>query len=119
DVDMVLDMRFMPNPFYIPALRPLSGLDAPVREFVLAQPQAPEFFDTLESHIRRLLPLYIAQDKRIFRICFGCTGGRHRSVAAAAEMARRFAGGEWNVRAYHRDIGFEAADIRERFRARS
>jgi len=117
DADIVLDMRFLPNPFYMPALRHLSGLQAPVNDFVLAQPYVETFFDTLENSLMAMLPLYIEQDKRIFRISFGCTGGRHRSVVAAEEMARRMSKCEWNIRVYHRDIGYEAADIHERFTA--
>ena len=116
DADLVLDMRFMPNPFYDPALRPLSGLDAPVRDFVLAQPYATEFLDNIENMLTTMLPLYAGQDKHILRVCFGCTGGRHRSVAAAEELARRFTGKGFAVRVYHRDFDAEAQDITERFR---
>ena len=115
DADFVLDMRFMTNPFYIPALRPLSGLDAQVQEFVLSQPSVVPFFDGVEKMLRTLIPLYEEQDKHILRVCFGCTGGRHRSVAAAEEMARRFADNGMNVRIYHRDLTSEAVDIHERF----
>ncbi len=115
DADYVLDMRFMPNPFYIPDLRPFSGLDAPVRDFVLRQPSVLPFFKGIETMLDKLIPLYEAQDKHILRVCFGCTGGRHRSVAAAEEMARRFIGRGMNVRIYHRDLTTEAADIHERF----
>lgn len=119
DADLVLDMRFMPNPFYINELRHLSGLDAPVKEFVFSQPFAVTFMDTLEQTLRKLMPLYAEQGKTILRVCFGCTGGRHRSVAAAEEMARRFENGEITVRKYHRDLALEAADIRERFESKS
>ncbi len=115
DADFVLDMRFMTNPFYIPELRPLSGLDAPVQQFVFAQPSCSLFFDGVEEMLRKLIPLYEEQDKHILRVCFGCTGGRHRSVAAAEEMARRFADSGMNVRIYHRDLTNEAKDIHERF----
>ncbi|MEN6635485.1 MAG: RNase adapter RapZ, partial [Clostridiaceae bacterium] len=111
----VLDMRFMTNPFYIPELRALSGLDAPVQQFVLAQPSVAPFLDGVEEMLKKLIPLYEEQDKNILRICFGCTGGRHRSVAAAEEMARRFVDSGMNVRIYHRDLTTEAADIHERF----
>ena len=115
DADYVLDMRFMPNPFYIPDLRAFSGVDAPVRDFVLRQPSVLPFFKGIETMLDKLIPLYEAQDKHILRVCFGCTGGRHRSVAAAEEMARRFIGRGMNVRIYHRDLTTEAADIHERF----
>ena len=115
DADVVLDMRFMPNPFYYPEMRSLSGMDETVREFVLAQPYVSEFLDTAETMIAHTMPLYAGQDKHILRVCFGCTGGRHRSVAAAEEMARRFAGKDVNVRVYHRDLDDEARAIKERF----
>ena len=115
DADFVLDMRFMPNPFYYPEFRPLSGLDEPVRGFVLGQPYVQDFLDELEHMLTSMVPLFCGQDKRIIRVCFGCTGGRHRSVAAAAEMARRFQGKGYAIRVYHRDLVTEAEDIRERF----
>ena len=115
DADFVLDMRFMPNPFYIPELRALSGLDAQVQEFVYSQSLVGEFFDGVEKMLQALIPLYLEQDKHILRVCFGCTGGRHRSVAAAEEMAKRFVGRGMNVRIYHRDLSTEAADIKDRF----
>lgn len=116
DADVVLDMRFIPNPFYYPEMRPLSGLDETVREFVLSQPYAPTFFDSITDMLAEMLPLYLAQDKHILRVCFGCTGGRHRSVAAAEELARRFVEKGFSVRIYHRDLTDEAQSIGERFR---
>lgn len=115
DADMVLDMRFVPNPFYYPEYRPLSGVEPSVRAFVAAQPFAAEFFDDLERMLTRMIPLFREQDKHILRVCFGCTGGRHRSVAAAEEMAERFVKRGMNVRVYHRDLTSEAADIHDRF----
>ncbi len=119
DADFVLDMRFMPNPFYYPEYRALSGLDTPVQEFVFSQPFVPAFFNSVEHMLSELIPLFLAQDKHILRVCFGCTGGRHRSVAAAEEMAKRFVTRGMNVRVYHRDISCEAADIKERFEKQS
>ena len=115
DADFVLDMRFMPNPFYYPEYRALSGLDPQVQEFVCSQPLVSAFFDGVERMLGELIPLYLEQDKHILRVCFGCTGGRHRSVAAAEELARRFVKRDMNVRVYHRDLNSEAADIKERF----
>jgi UPF0042 nucleotide-binding protein len=115
DADFVLDMRFLPNPFYVEELRPLSGMDAPVQEYVFSQKFVPEFLKGIENMLTEMIPLYIEQDKHILRVCFGCTGGRHRSVAAAEEMAKRFAGKGMNIRVYHRDLGCEAAEIKERF----
>ena len=115
DADMVVDMRFVENPFYYDHMRNLSGLDAEVRDFVLRQPYVETYFDTLEKSILDMLPLFEKQEKHILRICFGCTGGRHRSVAAAEEMARRLRAKGQAVRIYHRDIVHEAHDIEQRF----
>lgn len=115
DADIVLDMRFIPNPFYVDELRPLSGLDQQLRDYVFAQPFARAFMDQTEQMLETTLPLYREQDKHILRVCFGCTGGRHRSVAAAEEMARRFHERGVYVRVYHRDLVVEAQDIEQRF----
>lgn len=115
DADIVLDMRFIPNPFYVDELRPLSGLDQRLRDYVFAQPFAQAFMDQTEQMLETTLPLYREQDKHILRVCFGCTGGRHRSVAAAEEMARRFHVRGVHVRVYHRDLVVEAQDIEQRF----
>lgn len=114
DADFVLDMRFMANPFYDPELRPLSGLDEPIQEFVRNQPHFLAMMDRWEEHFVTLLPFYAQQGKHVFRICFGCTGGRHRSVAAAEELARRFIKRGYPVRLFHRDLDMEAEDIRRR-----
>lgn len=84
----LVDVRFLDNPYWVPELRDLTGRDAEVAAFVLAQPAAVELMDRLESALRWALPLY--QRDRL-TVAFGCTGGRHRSVALAAEMARRLA----------------------------
>lgn len=119
DADMVIDMRFVENPFYYESMRNLSGLDKQVREFVLHQPYVKTYFNNLEQSILDMLPLFEKQEKRILRICFGCTGGRHRSVAAAEEMARRLRLKGQAVRIYHRDIVHEAHDIEQRFEKES
>ena len=118
DADMVIDMRFVENPFYYDHMRNLSGLDEEVRQFVLKQPYVQEYFDLLENNILDMLPLFEKQEKHILRICFGCTGGRHRSVTAAEEMARRLRVRGQAVRIYHRDIVHEAHDIEQRFEKR-
>ncbi len=115
DADMVIDMRFVENPFYYEFMRNLSGLDEQVRAFVLDQPYVKTYFDHLETTILDMLPLFEKQEKHILRICFGCTGGRHRSVAAAEEMAKRLRAKGQAVRIYHRDIVHEAHDIEQRF----
>lgn len=115
DADMVVDMRFVENPFYYESMRSLSGLDDVVRDFVLGQPFVKTYFAQLEQSVLEMIPLFERQDKHLLRICFGCTGGRHRSVAAAEEMARRFRKNGQAVRLYHRDLVHEARDIEERF----
>ena len=111
DADMVVDMRFVENPFYYENMRYLSGLDETVRDFVLRQPYVKEYLDHLEQCVTDILPLFEKQDKHILRICFGCTGGRHRSVAAAEEMAARLRKKGHAVRIYHRDMRRELQDI--------
>ncbi len=117
DADIVLDMRFVPNPYYIETLRPLSGLDRPVADYVASQPYVQKFYQQTEDTLSAMLPLYRGQDKHILRVCFGCTGGRHRSVAAAEELAKRFTKRRCDVaiRVYHRDLSVEAADIKAKF----
>ncbi len=87
--DLVLDVRFMENPFYIDELRPLSGSDAPVRDFVLGHPATKAFLERLMPLVEFALPRYEEEKKARVGIAFGCTGGRHRSVAIADEVARR------------------------------
>ena len=115
DADIVVDMRFVENPFYYESMRNLSGLDETVRDFVLRQPYVDQYMDMLEKNILDMIPLFEQQDKHMLRICFGCSGGRHRSVAAAEEMARRLRKNGQAVRIYHRDLLHEAHDIEERF----
>lgn len=115
DADIVVDMRFAENPFYYEEMRHLSGLDETVRNFVLSQPYVQEYFDTLEKSILDMIPLFEKQDKHILRICFGCTGGRHRSVTATEEMARRLRASGQSVRSFHRDMKREEQDIDQRF----
>jgi UPF0042 nucleotide-binding protein len=105
DVDLVLDCRFLPNPHWEEELRPLTGLDEGVRAYVLVTPTAEDFLGRLEGLLELLLPAYDKEGKAYLTIAFGCTGGRHRSVAIAEEVARRLreAGVEPSV--VHRDIG--------------
>ena len=102
--DLVFDVRFMENPFYIEALRPLSGADAPVRDFVLGHPATRTFLDRLMPLLEFALPRYEEEKKARLTIAFGCTGGRHRSIAIADEVARRL-GSSWrgDVVVEHRD----------------
>lgn len=84
----LVDVRFLDNPYWVPELREKPGTDAEVSDFVLRQPAAAELMDRLESALRWAIPLYTRDH---LTVAFGCTGGRHRSVALAAEMARRLA----------------------------
>ncbi|MDE0066697.1 MAG: RNase adapter RapZ [Acidimicrobiaceae bacterium] len=87
DVDLVIDCRFLPNPHWIEELRPLTGLDRPVFEYVLSQPVTDGFLERLKKLLELLLPLYEQEGKSYLTVAFGCTGGRHRSVAIAERMA--------------------------------
>ncbi len=108
DADMVADMRFLPNPFWIPELRGGSGLDAEVSDFVLSQDGAREFIDAYATSLEPVLAGYQRENKRHATIAIGCTGGRHRSVAVAEQLAtivRGLPGVAVNVK--HRDLGRE------------
>lgn len=104
DADIVMDLRFLPNPHWDEALRPLVGMDAAVREFVLGRPEAGEFLDRLSALIDSVLPQYNAEGKSYLTIAIGCTGGRHRSVAIAEEIATRIRETGQPVRVSHRDL---------------
>src|SRR3984957_1976874 len=104
DADVVFDCRFLPNPHWQDELRPLSGLDAPVREYVLAQPDTAALLDRLDSLWELVLPGYEAEGKSYLTIAFGCTGGRHRSVVVAEEVARRLAEKGPKPTVFHRDV---------------
>lgn len=86
DADMVFDVRFLPNPYYVEELKSLSGIDAPVRDYIFKFDQANDFMDKLTDMIEYLLPLYIEEGKYSLTIAIGCTGGRHRSVAVASAL---------------------------------
>ena len=86
---LLIDARFLDNPYWVPELRPLTGLDAPVRDFVLGQPPAVALLDGLEATLGPLLDEYRQRGRMELTIAFGCTGGRHRSVSMAREMAER------------------------------
>ena len=104
DADLVLDCRFLPNPYWVDELRPLTGLDAPVREFVLGQEAADGFLANLLPLLEQLLPAYVAEGKAYLTIALGCTGGRHRSVAIAEEVATRLRADGHHVGVIHRDV---------------
>jgi RNase adapter protein RapZ len=104
DADLVFDCRFLPNPYWVDELRPLTGLDAPVRAYVLGQEAAGEFLDNLQPLLEQLLPAFVAEGKAYLTIALGCTGGRHRSVAIAEEIAARLRAGGHRVGVIHRDV---------------
>ena len=86
DADLVFDVRFLPNPFYVEELRPLSGLDKPVSDFVFSYPQTKQFMEMIDRMLDFLMPHYVEEGKVNLVVAFGCTGGRHRSVAIAAAL---------------------------------
>jgi UPF0042 nucleotide-binding protein len=104
DVDLVFDCRFLPNPHWVDDLRPQTGLDEPVREFVLGQPGAREFLERVDGLLDVLLPAFQQEGKAYLTRAFGCTGGRHRSVAISEEVARRLRERGLAPGVLHRDI---------------
>ena len=104
DADLVFDVRFLPNPYYVSELRPLSGLDEGVARFVLDRDETREFMDRLTSLLDFVMPLYAEEGRYTLHIAIGCTGGRHRSVAVADSLARRLSEKSGNVTAAFRDI---------------
>lgn len=104
DVDMVLDVRFLPNPHWDENLRPFSGLDEPVRDYVLGQPITDDFLARVDDLFALILPAYVAEGRSYLTIGIGCTGGRHRSVAVVEELARRLSASGRHPRVSHRDM---------------
>ena len=110
DADLVADCRFLPNPHWIAELAPMTGQDAPVREYVLSRPGAAEFLTHYNELLRVVLPGYEREGKRFVTLAVGCTGGKHRSVAIADQLAAQVVdalGGEADVQVVHRDLGRE------------
>jgi UPF0042 nucleotide-binding protein len=104
DADLVFDVRFLPNPHWLPELRPQSGLDAAVRDYVLDQPLAVDFLGQIDSLLGLLLPAYVTEGKAYLTLAVGCTGGRHRSVAIAEDLARRIEAWGHLPKVVHRDL---------------
>ena len=104
DADLVFDCRFLPNPHWVEELRPQTGLDEPVRDFVLHQPAAGAFLTHLTELLTQLLPAYVAEGKAYLTIAMGCTGGRHRSVALAEEVAALLRQNGYTPSVLHRDV---------------
>lgn len=107
DADMVADMRFLPNPHWVEELRPLTGLDASVSEFVRRQPGAAEFLDQYESLLSLLTDGFLREDKNFLSIAIGCTGGKHRSVAMSEAFGERLRKRGVRTLVVHRDLGRE------------
>ena len=104
EADLVFDVRFMPNPYYVAEPKPLTGLDAAVSDFVMSFQQTHDFIDRLQDMLKFLLPLYREEGKTVLVIAIGCTGGHHRSVAVAHQIAEFIAGEGYLVTENHRDI---------------
>jgi UPF0042 nucleotide-binding protein len=107
DADFVADMRFLPNPHWVPELRPLTGRDEPVAHYVKSQPGAAEFLDGYLPVLRQVADGYLDEGKRFMTVAIGCTGGKHRSVAMSEEIAARLSLLGYDVRATHRYLGRE------------
>lgn len=110
DSDMVMDVRFLPNPYYDVELRPKTGNDKEIQEFVMKYPEATEFIDKLEDLVQFLIPQYISEGKNQLVISIGCTGGKHRSVTLANELYQRMDGKDrdYGLKIEHRDLTKDA-----------
>lgn len=104
DADLVFDCRFLPNPHWVEELRPHTGLEEPVRAYVLAQKETGQFLDLVDQLLGTLWPAFVAEGKSYLTIAMGCTGGRHRSVVLAEELARRLVAHGAEPSVLHRDV---------------
>ena len=104
DADLIFDVRFLPNPHFVPALRKFTGRDAKVRRFIRSFPQTGEFLKRMESLLAYLMPHYIEEGKSYLTIAFGCTGGKHRSVMLAEEIKKALEKRKYASKVFHRDI---------------
>lgn len=109
EADLVFDVRFLRNPHYVDALRPLTGQDVSVDAYVAADPDFAAFWDRMTGLLDALLPRYVREGKKYLTIAFGCTGGRHRSVAVAERMAAHLRAQGWRATVVHREIWKAAA----------
>jgi UPF0042 nucleotide-binding protein len=103
NADLLFDLRYLPNPYFVPELRPLTGLDPRVADFVLQSPEAGELLADLESMLVRMLPRYEREGKAYLTVCLGCTGGKHRSVSMAENLAKKLRA-KHEIVVEHRDI---------------
>lgn len=108
DADIVFDVRFLPNPFYDPELKPLSGLDEPVRDYVLSRAETQSFLDHWLPLLDEVIPQYLAEGKLSLAVALGCTGGRHRSVALTEKTVAHLQAHGYRTKAMHRDINRES-----------
>ena len=108
DSDLVFDVRFLPNPYYIPELKPQTGNDQPVYDYVMQAPQAVEFLEKLEDMLTFLIPNYIIEGKNQLVVSIGCTGGKHRSVTLANAITKQLKKLSYGVKVEHRDIEKDA-----------
>jgi UPF0042 nucleotide-binding protein len=104
DTDIILDVRFLPNPYFVAELRHKSGLEKEVEEYVLGNAETRAYLDRLYALLEFTLPLYEREGKSSLTLALGCTGGRHRSVALVEELQKRFGGGSLRIHVKHRDI---------------
>jgi UPF0042 nucleotide-binding protein len=104
DADLIFDVRFLPNPHFVPALRKFTGRDTKVRRFIRYFPQTGEFLRRMESLLAYLMPHYIEEGKSYLTIAFGCTGGKHRSVMLAEEIKKALEKRKYATKVFHRDI---------------
>lgn len=104
DVDNVFDVRFLPNPHWVPALRELTGHDPSVREYVMSQPEALEFLERVSGLLGFLLPCYEMEGRAYMSVAVGCTGGKHRSVVLVEELANVIRGLGYDAALFHRDV---------------
>ena len=110
DADLVFDLRFLRNPHYDPALRPLTGRDRAVAAHVEADPDFPAFWNRLTGFLDPLLPRYVAEGKKYLTVALGCTGGRHRSVLVVERLTAHFRRSGWQADATHRELSAETGD---------
>ncbi len=103
DADLVFDVRFLPNPHFVPEFRPLTGRDPKVAKYIRSFPQTAEFIQRISELLVYLLPHYIHEGKSYLTISFGCTGGQHRSVMIAEDVAKRLKKGGYRIKVVHRD----------------
>ena len=107
EADLLFDVRFLPNPYFVDGLRPLDGRNAEVRDFLDAIDLTHEFMDRLKSFVSFLVPHYAEEGKSYLTVAIGCTGGKHRSVAMAEKLAAHFAEQGVPATVSHRDVGRE------------